>query len=194
MTAFVWQEVTLGSARLALIPLEPLAWQELAAGQPGPAGLCLALLAHARVRWRGAPGPWHPGQGARLQAGALEPLLAALCAPWTSPRETAELAVWETYLRFRLDYPGLDCPSCRQGRLADEAPPACRACPLPPAPPDAGPVLEIWRLLNQLPPGAAPLLGTLARDPRQARRLALRLALLARLTGTGPAPGGGAAA
>lgn len=163
---------------------------------PGPACLCLALLALASPRWQGvasadqAAPPPSPALLAALPAAALDTLLKALCPPWLTPEERAELLALERYLLALGDYPGLDCAACQDQEERGEGRPDCAACPRPSPPPQAGPALALYPLLVGLPGGAAwagAWLGGLS--PRRARLLAMRLALVQRL-GPGRRAGG----
>ncbi len=172
-----------GASRLVLTPLEPVAWQPLAREHPGPAGLCLALLARAHPAWRGVIGGGRrrpsPARLARLPAGVLEALLPALCAPWLSRAEADELAELQRYARARADFPGLDCAECRRQEVRGEGSPDCGTCPLgrPPASAETALLLHPW--LGSGPAGRL-LLDSLRRTlgPRQQRLLAMRLKIL----------------
>jgi hypothetical protein len=179
-------EISLGPARLGLSPREAWVWQEAALAAPGPASLCLGLLALSRPRWQGVtaigqpdPSPT-PANLARLPAAVLEALLPALCPPWLTPREEAELLALERYLLALADFPGLDCAACREQEARGEGGPACAACPRPWPPASARVALALHPLLAALPGGgAATWLQGLS--PRQQRLLAMRLALIERL-------------
>lgn len=181
-------EITLGPARLWLAPPEPWVWWEAAQAAPGPASLCLELLTLANVAWREvraggqADPPPSTANLAALPAAALEGLLPALCPPWLTPGEQAEIQALERYLLAFYDFPGLDCAACREQQARGEGFPDCAACPRPTPPPQAGPALALYPLLAGLPGGAAGAgawLGGLS--PRQGRLLAMRLALIGRL-------------
>ncbi len=179
-------KLALGPARLELRPLWPWQWRPLARRYDAkPARLCLELLALGAVAWQGVAesGP-RPGPEdlARLPAAALEPLLAALCAPWPGQEEEAGMRALEEYLGFLADYPGLDCAACREQEERGEGEPDCAACPLPAPPAEAEAALALYPLLADLPPAAAPLVqGWLdSLSPGEQRRLALHLALLHR--------------
>lgn len=181
-------EISLGPARLRLTPPEPWVWQEAALAAPGPASLCLELLALASPRWQGvasarqATPPPIAANLAALPAAALDPLLTALCPPWLTPREQAELLALERYLLALADFPGLDCAACQDQEDRGEGHPDCAACPRPTPPPQAQPALALYPLLAS-PAGAAAWAGAWGPGlpPRQARLLAMRLALIERL-------------
>lgn len=151
---------------------------------PGPASLCLELLALARPRWQGvasarqATPPPIAANLAALPAAALDPLLKALCPPWLTLREQAELLALERYLLALADYPGLDCAACQDQEDRGEGHAGCGACPRPTPPPEAQPALALYPLLGSRP-GAAHWFQGLS--PRRARLLAMRLALIERL-------------
>lgn len=176
-----WTIVSLGPARVRLAPLEPGIWLPLARRHPGPAGLCLALLERSGVSWQGIDEPCRPENLARLPAAALEPLLAALCAPWLTEQEARGLDRLKHYLQALADFPGLSCRSCREQQDRGEGAPDCAHCPLPPPPPEAGVTLELYRLARGLPAGAGPSLAELLGPgitPRELRLWGLRLALV----------------
>ena len=177
-------EISLGPALLRLRPPEAWVWQQAALAAPGPASLCLALLPLARPRWQGvatagqaAPPPTAANLG-RLPAAALEGLLPALCPPWLTTEEQAELLALERYLLALADYPGLDCAACRDQEARGEGMPPCEACPRPTPPPSSLVALALYPLLGARPRTVEWLNGL---SPRQRRLLGLRLLLIGRL-------------
>ncbi len=180
------EPIALGPARLALT--QPPPWAGPDRERPGRAGACLALLERAQVRWQGVAWPdGHeavpgPEALAALPAGALQPLLAGLAAPWPGPDEAACLRRLEEALAFAADFPGVSCAACAEQRAAGEADPDCAACPRPPVEPFVEQVLSLHRLLGQLPPAAAGLAPSLwgRLPPERARLLAAGLALVGR--------------
>ena len=183
------EEIGLGPARLWVAPLEPWVWQPAALRAPGPACLCLELLPPALARWRGVVGP--AGAPVRataphlthLPVAALPVLLEALCPPWLSDEEDADLQALERHLRAGADYPGLDCPACRDQEARGEGAPDCAACPRTPPPDSAWAALALYPLA--VSPAAQAWQGRFLDDlpPRRARLLAMRLDLIHRLLG-----------
>ncbi|MCF8035010.1 MAG: hypothetical protein K9K66_17270 [Desulfarculaceae bacterium] len=178
--------VELGGGVVELTPLEPGVWEPLAAREPGPASLCLALLERAGPCWRGGteatgevaePLPLDP---ARLPAAAAAPLLARLRAPWLSQAQEEALAGLRHYLEVRADFPGLDCAACLRQHRAGEGAPDCAVCPLPPLPAQGWEALRLAALLRSLPPRAGALLAGLlsGRSPSDLRLLLSALGLM----------------
>jgi hypothetical protein len=191
------QVLELGGARLEFTPPLPPLWLSLAAQPrlaPGPASLCLALLALASPAWEGVKqgagdgaSPRHDAEGlAALPAGLLPRLLPLLCPPWLSEDEEAELAQLERHLRAGVDFPGLDCAACAEQERRGEGSPDCAACPRPRPPATAQAALGLAPLLELAPARAWSWLEGL--PPRERWLLAWRLALVRRWR---PGPGGG---
>ncbi len=181
------REVRLGPARFWLRPLEPWRWAPRREASLGPASLCLELLSLGPLRWQGvataqdeAPPP-EPANLAALPLAALEPLLAALQAPWLTPAEEAELELLARHLEHRADYPGVDCIACAQQEADGEGPPDCAACPLPPLPASGLEALRLLGLLRQAPTEAAHLFSglTAGAGQRELRLLLMRWGLVA---------------
>lgn len=193
-------EVRIGPARLWLRPLEPWQWAPRREASPGPAGLGLELLGWGPVAWQGvadARGEAPPPDLARLAAlpvAALEPLLAALQAPWLTLEEEAELELLTRHLEYRADYPGVDCAACALQEQAGEGAPDCAACPLPPLPAAGLEALRLLGLMRQAPPEAEALLSALTAGagPRELRLLFMRWGRIASRLGRplGPPSGG----
>ncbi len=185
-----------GPARLDLTPPLPPLWLSLAPRASGPASLCLDLLPLARPAWEGVsqadgrPARPGPASWAALPAGLLPRLLPALCPPWLSPEEEEELAGLEGYLKARADYPGLDCSACRDQDERGEGAPDCADCPRPQPPASAQVALGLAPLLAGGLQGPAAWVDGWTRElpPREAWRLAWRLAVLARWRGGGGGP------
>lgn len=178
--------IRLDPQSITLSPLDPLVWQPLSQQGMGPAGFCLELLSLAKPAWHEDDKPLSEQEQSQLPAKAMGPLLQALCAPWLDQAEKQSLNELESHLRSALDYPGLSCAQCREQQERGEGAPDCEACPLAKPPAGMGAWLELCRLLQDLPPSASPLAArALPRSlpPRQARLLALRLALITRLLG-----------
>lgn len=180
------KRLKLGPARMTLTPPPP--WDHAGRQRPGRAGACLELLAGAGVDWEAVAwpggGPASPGGEAfaALPAAALEPLLAALTAPWPGPEDQTRLEALERALAFATDFPGVSCAACAEQRAAGEAAPDCAACPRPPGDWFVDQVLFLHGLLEHLPPAAAGLTTAFleSTDPAQARLLAAGLALTGR--------------
>jgi len=182
-----YREVSLGPARAWLRPLEPWQWAPRREAAPGPASLCLELLGLDAVRWQGvataqgeAPAPG-PAELAALPVSALEPLLAAMQAPWLTLREEAEMELLARHLEHRADYPGVDCAACAQQEANGEGPPDCDACPLPPLPASGLESLRLLSLVRRAPPEARALVPALVAGagPRNLRLLLMRWGLAA---------------
>lgn len=175
------------AARLQMTPLEPALWQPLVRAIPGVGRLCLALLQHSELSWRGVIDQRQevepsPTAFARLPVGCLGELLGALCGPWLSQSEAAELESLEDYARVLADFPGLGCAQCRAQEARGEGAPDCPSCALGRAPDSAAVALLAAQYLG---PGAsgdmlAAALGQ-GLSPRQARLLAMQLATLQRV-------------
>jgi len=174
-----------------LTPLDPGVWEPLAEETAGPADLCLKLLGCARVSWRGvADGAGRavvacPEALPRLPAKAAQVLLPWLRAPWLEPRQQEALERFDHYLKFRADYPGIDCAACQTQQQQGEGEPDCAACALPPLPALGLEALRLAMLLRAAPPGAGSLLLLLlaGRNPGQLRLLLSALELAARRLG-----------
>ncbi|RJX35595.1 MAG: hypothetical protein C4525_02785 [Desulfarculus sp.] len=205
----------LGRDRLEWQPPGPEAWLRAQEQAPGPASLCLELLAlggaaldparsaAGEALYRSVVGQtlYRSAVGEalyRLPAGLLERLLARMGPPaWLEDDDQPELAALEAHLRCLADFPGLSCAACGRQEQAGEGPPDCAACPLPPLPWASRPALRLYLLLRRLPPGAAAALLPAALGAfgaREARLLLERLALIHGLLGPSPclAPPGGA--
>lgn len=161
-------------------------WQEAAQRAAGPASLCLELLGLSRPRWRGvadraqeAPPP-RAANLARLPAAVLDSLLPALCPPWLTPQEEAELLALERYLLGRADFPGLDCAACRDQETRGEGGPSCQGCPLPQPPESARVALALYPLLVG-PAGPGDGAWLRGMSDRQRRLLDMRLGMIERL-------------
>jgi hypothetical protein len=119
-----------------------LPWNLLpGAGRPGmnparPAFAC-GLLPLASPTWQSGGDAIHPEDISRLPAAYAESAADALCAPWLTAGEQAELESLEAYLKALADYPGLSCGECRTQEQNGEGPPDCASCP--PAPGHGGP-------------------------------------------------------
>jgi len=176
--------VRLGPARLWLEPLLPLQWQPMVETAVGVGSACLELLERSRLRWQGVAhadgraAALTPQTLSMLPAAFAPALLEALCVPWLSPAEEDELEALERFLRFRADYPKLECSACRQQEACGEGPSDCSHCPRPPLPPVAEAALNLY-----------PLLAGCARElvlpwleerlsPAERLRLGLHLALI----------------
>ena len=160
----------IGPARgeILLTPLEPFAWRRAALEEPGPACLCLRLFPLASPAWLRGGEAIQPEDISRLPAAYAESAADALCAPWLTAGERAELESLEAYLKALADYPGLSCGECRTQEQNGEGPPDCASCPLP-RPPDLADVLwEAYRVVRHLPGSAAAgvLTGLTARELR----------------------------
>ena len=171
-----------GETGIFLTPLEPFAWRRAVQEEPGPACLCLRLLPLARPAWRPHGEKLSPEDIPRLPAALAKEAAEALCAPWVTPEEQAELDALEAYLKSLADYPGLSCAECRRQEERGEGPPECGACPLPTPPPMADVLWEAHRALKHLPDwAAAAVLADL--DPRELRILGRSLEIIGRLKG-----------
>ncbi len=176
--------VRLGPARLWLEPLLPLQWQPVMEAAVGVGSACLELLGRSRLRWQGVAhadgraAALDPQTLAMLPATFAPALLEALCAPWLPPDQERDLEDLDRFLRFRADYPRLDCAACRLQEARGEASPDCAHCPRPPLPPLAEAALNLH-----------PLLAGCARElvlpwleerlsPAERLRLGLHLALI----------------
>lgn len=182
--------INLGPARLEIVPPGPLVWRPLAEDEPGPAGLCLALLQAASPRWEDG-GALSPAQMAALPARSLDRLLPKLCTPWLSPGQQKSLARWEAYLRTALDFPNLNCRDCQDQAERDQATPGCADCPLADPPAGTAELMQLMRLMEFLPSAAHGLIQAFlpkGMDGGRARLLAHQLALIAELSRQKQAP------
>lgn len=178
--------VSLGPARIFLTPLEPVSWQIPAGRAPGAASLCLDLLAHAGLRWENVCWPGgesahpDPNAWAALPAASVDPLLKALCAPWFTAQEEAELSALKGYLSFAADYPQISCAACAEQEARDEGKPDCSSCPRPALPMALEPALGLYSLLARLPENTGALTAELFHglSPRQKRLLAAQLGMI----------------
>lgn len=171
-------------SRLRLKPLGPLVWSAHKARAVDNGDFAEMVLAESCLQWRDICYPdGRPGNDIwdwpDLPVDVARRIVDHACRPLLGPRESEDLAQLLEHLRFKADFPEINCENCSKLKENEAEDIDCGQCGYVPAPQAQEPILDIHQLVggsaDGVNRGLASLIRALGHENEMALFLQLRL-------------------